>query len=52
MQEKQNDNRMLRRIPACTERKRQQDTHKMSECNRQNDNRILRRILEGKTENY
>ena len=51
MQDRQNGNRMLKRIPGCTEIKRQQAAQKMSERNRQNGNRMLRRILEGKREN-
>jgi len=48
MQDRQSANRMLRRTPECTERKRSQTAQKMSERNGQRGNRILRRILEGK----
>jgi hypothetical protein len=46
MQDRQNGNRMLRRIPECTERERQEAAQKMSEPNGQNGNRMLRRIPE------
>jgi hypothetical protein len=49
MQDRQNVNRMLRRIPECIERNGQHAAQ-ISEPNRQSGNRILRRILEGRKE--
>jgi len=48
MQDRQNGNRMLRRIRECKERKRQQTAQMMSEHSRQSGNRMLRRIRESK----